>query len=76
MHFHYATEPGTATSADFGAASGTVTIPAGATTALISIRVKPDTVPEPMEQFTLRLSAPVGATIDRPTALGSILDDD
>ncbi len=76
VQLHYATTPGTATAGDFSAASGNVTIPAGATTAVVSVRVKADTVAEPTEQFTLTLSAPVGATIDRATALGSILDDD
>jgi chitinase len=73
---HYATSPGSATSADFGAVSGDLTIPAGATTALVAVRVKPDTTAEPMEQFTLTLSASTGAPIDRATAAGSILDDD
>jgi hypothetical protein len=76
VQLHYATTPGTATASDFSAASGNVTIPAGATTAVVSVRVKADTVAESTEQFTLTLSAPVGATIDRATALGSILDDD
>ena len=68
--------PGSATSADFGAVSGDLTIRAGATTALVAVRVKPDTTVEPMEQFTLTLSAATGAPIDRATAAGSILDDD
>ena len=73
---HYATEAGTATSADFAAASGNATIPAGATSALVSVRVRADTTVESTEQFTLRLTSPVGAPIDRATAAGSILDDD
>ena len=73
---HYATSPGSATAADFGAVSGDLTIPARATTALVAVRVKPDTTVEPMEQFTLTLSASTGAPIDRATAAGSILDDD
>ncbi len=73
---HYATSPGSATSVDFGAVSGNLTIRAGATTALVAVRVKPDTTVEPMEQFTLTLSGSTGAPIDRATAAGSILDDD
>jgi hypothetical protein len=73
---HYATTPGTATSADFGSVSGNLTIPAGSTAALVSVRVKADTLVEPTETFTLTLSSSTGAPIDRATAVGSILDDD
>jgi hypothetical protein len=76
VHVHYATETGTATSADFGSVSGNLTIAPGAATALLAIRVKADTTPEPTEQFTLRLTDPTGAVIDRATAVGSIIDDD
>jgi hypothetical protein len=73
---HYATAPGTATSADFGSVSGNLTMPAGATTAVVSVRIKADTTVEPTETFTLTLSSSTGAPIDRATAVGSILDDD
>ena len=69
--------PGTAAaSGDFSTASGNVTIPAGSTAALISIRIKADTVVEATETFTVGLSGAVGAVIDRPTGTGSILTDD
>jgi hypothetical protein len=79
VQVHYAAVPGTATAGsggDFGAASGTVTIPAGATTGAVSIRVKGNAVVEPNETFTVVLSDAVGATISRATATGTILNDD
>ena len=65
VHVHYAASAGTATAPDFKASSGTVTI-----------KVKPDPDVEPTETFSVVLSDAVGATIDRPTAIGSILNDD
>jgi Tol biopolymer transport system component len=71
----YTTAPGTAGAADFAAKSGTVTIPARATSAVINIAIRPDFVFEATEAFIVRLSAPVGATLNRATGTGSILDD-
>ena len=79
VQVHWAAVPGTATAGsgqDFGAGSGDLTIPAGATTGSISIRVKGNWILEPDESFTVVLSNAVGASIDHPTATGTILNDD
>jgi Calx-beta domain len=73
---HYEAVPRTATAPDFKASSGTVTIAAGSTAALVSIKVKPDLDLEPNEKFSVVLSDAVGVSIDRPTATGTILNDD
>ncbi|MGZ6994149.1 MAG: Calx-beta domain-containing protein [Acidimicrobiia bacterium] len=76
---HFDAVPGTATAVnpkDFRAASGDLTLPAGATTGVVSIRVVGNAVVEPNETFTVQLSAAVGATIDRAIATGTILNDD
>jgi len=74
---HYATTAGTATSGtDFAAASGTVTVPIGATGASIDVPVAGDVTVEPSETFTVQLSAPVGATLGAASAVGTILNDD
>jgi hypothetical protein len=73
---HYATSPGTAGAADFTATSGTVIVPARAVSGVMSVRIKPDTVDEPTERFTVRLSNPSGAAPHRATATGTINDDD
>ena len=72
----YATVLGTATAADVTAKSGSVTLPAGSTSAVISISITPDVVVEPTEAFSVKLSAAVGASIQVGTGSGSILDDD
>lgn len=73
----YSTTVGTADAGDFvEVANGTLTIPAGASSANALITVISGTVPEPTETFTITLSSPSGATIDRTTATVTILDDD
>jgi hypothetical protein len=75
----YATSDGpapAADSADYAAKSGTVTIPAGQTSAVIAITVRANAVFEPTERFTLKLSSPIGASIQFGTATGSIHNDD
>lgn len=72
---HYTTNVGTATTADFAPKSGTVTIAARGTSTVINIAVRPDFVLEPTETFTVTLSSPVGAVLNRATGTGSILDD-
>ncbi len=72
---HYATSPGTATAADFAAKSGTVTIVARGTSTVINIAVRPDYLLERNETFKVRLSLPTGATLNRATATGTIIDD-
>jgi aryl-phospho-beta-D-glucosidase BglC (GH1 family) len=70
------TVPGTADAADFTAAQGSVNFAVGEQTKLIRIAVTGDAVDEANEGFTIQLSNPVGASIARGTARGSILDDD
>lgn len=75
----YATRDGTATTAnrDFeGVTNGVVTIPAGLTTATVTINVLSDTNQEPDETFRVVLSAPANATLGRASATGTILNDD
>jgi chitinase len=73
----YATSNGSASSAsDYDAATGTVTIPAGQTTAAVDVVVHGDTSFEAGETLTLTLSAPVAASIADGTAQGTILNDD
>ncbi len=40
------------------------------------ILIKGDTTDELTESFTVKISAPVGATIDRATGTGRITNDD
>jgi hypothetical protein len=61
---------------DYQASSGTVTILAGQTTAVITIRVYGDELEEEDEQFTLRLFNPQGAMLANTQATGTIIDDD
>jgi hypothetical protein len=73
----YATVNGTASSGtDFAAAAGTITIAPGVTTASITVLINGDTTPEPAETFTLALSNPVNATLNRVQATGTINSDD
>jgi hypothetical protein len=75
----YATSDGPAPAADSGdytGKTGTVTIPAGQTSAVLQISVKANTTVEPTERFTLKLSNPEGASIQFGTATGSIHNDD
>lgn len=75
----YATRNGTATTADRdyeGVSAGRVEIPAGATSAEITILVNGDTRQEPDETFTVTLSGPTNATLARATGTGTILNDD
>jgi thermitase len=61
---------------DYVPASGTLTIPAGATSGTIGVTINGDTTVEPPETFTVTLSSPVGATIADGSATGTILNDD
>ena len=75
---NYATTAGTATAGtDYVTATGTLVIPAGATTGMIDVTVNGDALAEPDETFTVTLSAPVDATITAPpTTTGTVLNDD
>ncbi|HYC04035.1 MAG TPA: M10 family metallopeptidase C-terminal domain-containing protein [Azospirillaceae bacterium] len=78
---HAATEGGTATAGkDFRPVSTLVTIPAGATTATVTVPLLNDRAGEGAETLTLRLSTPSGAVLagGAPTLAltGTILDGD
>jgi hypothetical protein len=74
---HYATGSNTATSgSDFIATAGTLTFPAGATSAFVSVTVNSDTTVEPDELFSVTLSAPSGATLAYSVGTGRIINDD
>lgn len=73
----YATSNGTAAvGSDYTATSGTLTIPAGQTKGQVVVPVLGDTTTEANETFAVTLSSPVGATIARATATGTIANDD
>ena len=74
---HFATSNATATAgSDYTASSGTVTIPAGATIATPSFVTRTDRSVEPAEKFTVKLSAPSGATLGPASTSLYILNDD
>jgi chitinase len=74
---NYATADGTATAGtDYTATTGTVTVPAGQTTAIITVPVIGDLANEGDETFTVTLSGAVGATIADGTGTGTITNDD
>src|SRR5206468_1877013 len=73
----FTTGNGTAlSSSDYTATAGTVTIPAGSTTATITVAVSGDTLYEGNETFTVVLSSPGNATIASGTGTGTIQNDD
>jgi hypothetical protein len=75
--FLYYTSAGTATAdVDYSTRSGSFTIAAGQTTAVISIAVFNDAVAEADETFTVNLSNVSGANISNAVATGTILNDD
>ncbi len=60
---------------DFKEASGTLTIPAGETSATITINVRRERIFEPDETFILVLRNPTNAVLDKARARATILDD-
>ncbi|MEO3930831.1 Calx-beta domain-containing protein [Micromonosporaceae bacterium B7E4] len=72
----YATANGTATTADYGGTSGTLTFSPGQTSRQVTVPIVDDAVDEPTETFTVNLSQPVGAAITDPTGVGTIVDND
>lgn len=76
----YATANGSATSnggnRDYSSTSGTLTIPAGATSRTISVTVRGDTRREGNDTFFVNLSNASGATFLDNQGLGTILNDD
>ena len=73
----FATADGTATAgSDYEALSGTIRFTRGDRSKTININVVGDTVVEPDETLTVRLSGPVNVKITRATATGTIKNDD
>ena len=74
---NYSTANGTAIGADdYVAKSGTVSIPAGKNSAVISVTLNGDTNIESDETFFVNLSNPVNAAISDSQAVGTITNDD
>jgi hypothetical protein len=75
--FDWATANATATAgSDYVAGSGTLTIPAGATTGTVTVLVNGDVAYEANETLSLTLSSPTDATIGDGLAQGTITNDD
>ena len=73
----WATADGTAVAgSDYTAGAGTVTIVEGATSVTIGVDVLGDDETEPDESFSVTLSNPVGATLGKAQATGTIVNDD
>ncbi len=73
----FSTANGTAQDgSDFTALAGTLTFNPGETQKTINVQVKGETLFEPDETFALNLASPVGATLDRAQATGTIRNDD
>jgi len=73
----YATSDDTATAGtDYTAGTGTITIPAGSTSATIDVAVKEDSLDEVDETVKITLSNPTGATIADGIGVITINDDD
>jgi Calx-beta domain len=74
---HFATEQRTARSgADFAAASGMLTIPAGAGSGAVFVRTLQDRLDEANETFVIKLSKAANAGIADSSGTATILDDD
>ena len=68
--------PGTAGVGDYMETRGRVTIPAGATEAMIHLEIVGDAIDEPTERFTVQLTSAPGTHIINGTATVKIRDDD
>jgi hypothetical protein len=78
VSMNYTTSDGTATLAnsDYQSASGSLTIPPGATTGTINVSIVGDTDVEADETFTVSLSSPVNGILGDSSATGTIINDD
>jgi hypothetical protein len=73
----YATADGTANAgSDYTATSGQLVFAPGETSKTIAVPILGDTIVEADETFTLNLSSPVHAVLGRPTATGTLTNDD
>ena len=74
---NYATVGATATEGtDYAKTAGTLTFLPGETTKTVRVAVVGDTIVEGDETLTLKLSAPVGATLKADSGTGTITNDD
>jgi chitinase len=75
--FKYSTANGTAVAGtDYQATSGSVVVPAGATTAQVPVAVLGNTATQANRTFTLQLTAATNGLRSNTAATGTILDDD
>lgn len=65
-----------AAGSDFTSTSQLVTVPAGSTSATVNVPVIGDTTPEGHETFSLKLTAPSGASLLKAIGQGAIINDD
>ena len=73
----FASANGTAVApGDYSSVNGTLTFAPGQTSQTISVPIVGDGLKEPNETFSVNLSNAVNAAIVRPTALGTIVNDD
>jgi hypothetical protein len=73
----YATaDAGAEAGSDYQAASGTLTIPAGQTTGMITVLVNGDRLAEANETFFVNLSSPANAIVGDGRGIGTVLDDE
>jgi Calx-beta domain len=73
--FHYATQDGSAVAGtDYDAVSGTATIAAGDSSFHIQVSILANSHAEATKTFMVNITSPVGATIERATGVGSILN--
>jgi len=72
----YTMTAGSATTADYTNATGTVTFAPGVTSQTIPINIVTDTIFEANETFTVTLRTPVNTTIARTAATVTIVNDD
>jgi len=77
VNVRFATRGGSATPrVDFVPASGVVTFASGETSKTVVVQVVGDRLRESTETFTLVLSSPAGASLEKSQAVGTIRDDD
>jgi Calx-beta domain len=73
--FSYATQDGSAVSGtDYTGISGTATIPAGQTSIHLPVTILPNAVATSTRTFVLNITSPSGATIERATGVGTVLN--
>lgn len=67
--------PSALVSSDYGAPTGTVVVPAGATEAAVLVQVRAWNRFEPVERFTVTLSGGIRTVFGDPVAIGTIIDN-